>query len=113
MFKKRPSKAELRDQLNAEVNQYLQKGGEIEQVEMGESGLVDGRYNHHKTSFDNPGPTERTPVHALLSTIDSRRKNKTASATIQSRATPPKKVPKQKVIYDDFGDPIRTVWVEE
>jgi len=112
MFKKRPSKAELRDQLNAEVNQYLQKGGEIEQVEMGESGLVDGRYNHHKTSFDNPGPTERTPVHNLLSTIDSRRKKK-ASTTAPKKTKEPKKTPQKKVIYDDFGDPIRTVWTEE
>ena len=109
MFKKRLSKAEQRDQLNAEVNQYLQKGGEINQVEMGESGLVDGRYNHQRTSFERPTPTERTPVHTLLSTIDSRRKNKTAPSTIQPRTQTPKK----KVIYDDFGDPVRTVWVDE
>jgi hypothetical protein len=109
MFKKKPSKSELRDQLNAEVDQFLKKGGEIEQVEMGESALIDGRYNHHKSSLDRPSPQERTPVHGLLSAIDSRRKK-----NITPSKNPPRlKTPKQKIIYDDFGDPIRTVWVDE
>lgn len=109
MFKKRPSKSELRDQLNAEVAQFLKKGGEIEQVEMGESALIDGRYNLHKSTLDRPSPQERTPIHGLLSTIDSRRKGKVPATKNQPRI----KVPKEKVIYDDFGEPVRTVWVDE
>ncbi|MAY42276.1 MULTISPECIES: hypothetical protein [unclassified Neptuniibacter] len=109
MFKKRTSKSELRDQLNAEVAQFLKKGGEIEQVEMGESALIDGRYNQHKSSLDRPSPQERTPVHGLLSAIDSRRKKKASPSKNSTRL----KTPKEKVIYDDFGDPVRTIWVDE
>lgn len=109
MFKKRPTKAELRDQLSAEVTQFLKKGGEIKQVEMGASGLVDGRYNQPNKSFDRTPPQERTPVHGLLATIDARRKQKSASATSKKPASRTRK----KIIYDDFGEPIRTVWIDE
>ncbi|WP_415900574.1 hypothetical protein [Neptuniibacter sp. QD48_11] len=108
MFKKSPSKAELRDQLNAEVSRFLEKGGEIKQVEMGESGLVDGRYTHHKSNFERTKPQERTPVHGLLATIDARRKSKTATAAKTKRGKP-----RKKIIYDDFGEPVRTVWIDE
>lgn len=108
MFKKAPSKAELRDQLNAEVSRFLEKGGEIKQVEMGESGLVDGRYTHHKSNFEQAKPQERTPVHGLLAAIDARRKSKTAPSSKSKRGKPHK-----KIIYDDFGEPIRTVWIDE
>ncbi len=111
MFKKRPSKSELRDQLDAEVHQFLKQGGKIEQVEMGESGLVDGRYNLHKTGYNGspPAAQERTPVHSLLATIDSRRKSKSTHTPNRQRT----RAPRKKVIYDDFGDPIRTIWIED
>ncbi|WP_286239388.1 hypothetical protein [Neptuniibacter halophilus] len=109
MFKKRPTKAELRDQLSAEVSQFLKKGGEIKQVEMGASGLVDGRYNQHKARFDHPKPAERTPIHGLLAAIDARRKSKLQPGNRKTTQTSPRK----KVIYDDFGEPVRTVWVDE
>lgn len=112
MFKKGPSKSELRDQLDAEVHQFLKKGGEIEQVEMGESGLIDGRYNLQKTGYERstPTPQERTPVHNLLATIDSRRNGKTSAPASKSK---PSSSPRKKVIYDDFGDPVRTIWTDE
>lgn len=109
MFKKRPTKAELRDQLNAEVSQFLQKGGKIQCVDMGESGLVDGRYTQYKGGFERTQPQERTPVHGLLATIDSRRKQKSRPIG----ATTKRSTPQKKVIYDDFGEPIRTIWVED
>jgi len=111
MFKKSPSKAELRDQLDAEVARFLQQGGKIKQVAMGESGLVDGRYNQHKPLFERPEPQQRTPVHNLLAHIDARRKQKT-TRTVSKRRTSTNNARKQ-VIYDDFGEPVRTVWVDE
>lgn len=109
MFKKRPTKAELRDQLSAEVTQFLNKGGEIKQVEMGASGLVDGRYNQQNKPFDRTPPQERTPVHGLLATIDARRKQKSSSSVPQKHVSRTRK----KIIYDDFGEPVRTVWIDE
>lgn len=108
MFSKKPTKSELRNQLSAEVSQFLKEGGAIKQVEMGASGLVDGKYNSLKGTFDKSSQTTRTPVHGLLATIDSRRGQKTKAV---SKTT--NKAPKKKVIYDDFGEPIRTVWIDE
>lgn len=108
MLKKHPTKAELRDQLNAEVEQFLQKGGEIQEVKMGETGLIDGRYSQQKNHFERSAPQARTPVHGLLATIDSRRKSKE-----KLRHSTKKSLPKKKIIYDDFGEPVRTVWVNE
>ncbi len=108
MFKKRPTKTEQRDQLQAEISRFLQDGGKIEQVEMGETGLVDGRYNTNKRNFDRPSPQERTPVQGLLSVIDSRRKSK-----IKAKVTKRNSSPRKKIIYDDFGEPVRTIWVDE
>lgn len=107
MFKKRQTKAELRQQMQAEVAAFVKKGGAIQQVQMGESGLIDGRYNSAKPAFTPAKNTERTPVGELLSVIDARRKKKSAAATKPTRK------PRKKVIYDDFGEPLRTVWVDK
>ncbi|MGH1432318.1 MAG: hypothetical protein ACRBB4_14510 [Neptuniibacter sp.] len=108
MFKKKATKSEIRNQLQAEVSMFLQNGGSIQQVEMGASGLVDGKYSSLKSSFEKTAPQSRTPVHGLLATIDNRKKRNQPTSAAKS-----KKRPTQKVIYDDFGEPVRTVWVEE
>lgn len=108
MFKKKPTKAELRNQLQAEVSVFLKNGGAIKQVEMGETGLVDGKYSSLKSNFEKSPTQTRTPIHGLLATIDNRRKSGKHPTTIKT-----KKSTKKKVIYDDFGEPLRTVWVVE
>jgi hypothetical protein len=107
MFSKKPTKAELRHQLQAEVSQFLQGGGTIKQVDMGATGLVDGKYSSLKGTFSQPTQS-RTPVHSLLAAIDSRRSAKKGSTPKNGRSRPT-----QKIIYDDFGEPVRTVWVDE
>lgn len=105
-MKKRVSKKELRDSLNQDIEQYLEKGGEVHEFERGESGLVNGRYNEQAMSFEKR--QERTPVPDVLRAIDERR---------EARRKPQRKPetkrqsgPKKKVIYDDFGEPLRVVW---
>lgn len=105
-MRKRVSKKELRDSLNQDIEHYLQKGGEVHEFERGESGLVDGSYNEHALSFEKR--QERTPVTDVLRTIDERR---------EARRKPQRKSeivrpsgPKKKVIYDDFGEPLRVIW---
>lgn len=107
MLKKQPTKAELRSQLDAQVNQFLEKGGQIQEVAMGESGLIDGRYTTHRAGYGSPKSQQRTPVHGLLAKIDSRRKRSQAANTIKPKPQ------RKKVIYDDFGEPLRTVWTDE
>lgn len=101
-----PTKAELREQLREEVRRYLEKGGRVEQVDRGVSGRGDA-LPVKKVLFDTPRET-RTYVTDLIASIDARRRpspspHKTAKA----------KSPRLKTIFDDFGEPLRKVWVEE
>lgn len=109
MFKKRPTKAELRSQLSSQVDQFIKHGGKIQEVEMGETGLIDGRYNTHRSGQSAPKAQERTPVHGLLAQIDARRKSSKQKTSKNLRA----RTQKKKIIYDDFGEPVRTIWTDE
>ena len=105
-MKKRASKQEIRDSLKQDIERYLSDGGEVHEFERGESGLVDGRYNEQAMSFEKR--QERTPVPDVLRAIDERRdaRRKPQKKTTEKRSSGPNK----KVIYDDFGEPLRVVW---
>lgn len=101
---KRPSKAELRKQLDDEVQHFIEHGGEVQELPRGATGLVDGRYQ--ALGFDRKSET-RTDVTEVLKTIDQRREQqRKPKPTPQKKSQPPQK----KIIYDDFGEPIRIVW---
>ncbi|WP_136679744.1 hypothetical protein [Neptunomonas sp. XY-337] len=104
---KRPSKAEIRRQLEQQMQRYIANGGEVEKIERGASGLVDGAYDRNSFVFGQP-KQERTPVPEALAAIDSRRHFKTEKQTYSFS-----KRPRKKIIYDDFGEPVREIWVEE
>ncbi len=110
MFERRPSKAELRSRLKAEVEAFVNKGGQIQQVKMGESGLVDGRYPLGRAYMERPAAPDRTPVPELLVAIDSRRKSTKPASPQRGKS---RRTPSQKTVYDDFGEPLRKIWVEE
>ncbi|GAA6145944.1 hypothetical protein NBRC116585_20620 [Thalassolituus maritimus] len=105
-MKKRVSKKELRDSLNQDIEQYLEKGGEVHEFDRGESGLVNGRYNEQAMSFEKR--QERTPVPDVLRAIDERREARRKPQ--RKSETKRQSGPKKKVIYDDFGEPLRVVW---
>lgn len=106
-MKKRPTKREVRSQLDQEIDDFLKQGGAVQEMPHGASGLVDGRYGQALT-FEG-GSEQRTPVNDALKNINQRKKqNRVKSA---ARPATPKK-PRKKVIYDDFGEPVRVVWEE-
>ena len=105
---KRPTKRQLRDQLNQEVEDFLRLGGQVKEVARGETGLNNGRYVDNTLTFDKP-KEERTPLSDVLKTIDQRREAK--KHPVSSR--PVKRRPKKKIIYDDFGEPLCVVWEDE
>jgi hypothetical protein len=100
------TKHELREELNQQVEEYLQHGGTVNEVATGVSG------RDINAPFVNifpaqPGAEPRTPVGELVAAIEARRK-----------PTPPPKHPRKlrprkKIILDDFGQPLRWEWVEE
>jgi hypothetical protein len=102
---KRPTKREIHQQMQQEISQFLNQGGEVHEFERGESGLVNGKLGNRTSGFAQ-GKQQRTPLNQVLNTLDERKKTNTP-------ATPktPRK-PYKKIIYDDFGEPVREVWVE-
>lgn len=101
---KRPTKSEVRDQINNEVEAFLRRGGEVKEMQRGETSLINGNYNDRSLGFEKP-KEERTPVNEVLQTIDQRKHEK-RKPVVKQRASGPRK----KVIYDDFGEPVRIIW---
>ena len=52
----------------------------------------------------------RTPVPEVVAAIEARRLAKKSRAPQRQRRLPH---PRRKVIYDDFGEPLRRIWQEE
>lgn len=106
---KPPSKQQLREQLQRQMQRYLQQGGEVHSFERGASGLQDGRYSERSLGFEKPA-AERTPVDDVVRTIDQRRRQRKHGNKNHTRRSPQ---PKRRVIYDDFGEPLRVVWDDD
>lgn len=104
MIKPKTTKKDTRKELESLVDQFIKAKGEIQQIDMGESGLVDGKYNTSHMGFSEP-KKERTPLNHVVAALQQKKKP-------SPPASLPKKKPKKKIIYDDFGDPIRWVWEE-
>ena len=103
---KRPTKTEIRNSLAAQVNEYLNQGGQIKQFDQGDSSLVDGKYDRNQFVYGLP-KQQRTPISETLNVIDNRKKQR---LTVPS--TRPRLRRVKKTIYDDFGEPLREVWVD-
>jgi hypothetical protein len=104
---KPPTKAQIRAELQAAVDSYLAHGGEIEQVDRGISGRED--HNQLKKPLFTEPKVSRTLVNDLIARIESRRRpprRPSTRRTIKAR-------PRMKTLYDDFGEPIRKIWVDE
>ena len=85
---------------------YLRQGGEIQQVPTGVSGRDNPLESLRMPLFNEP-KVSRTPIPEVLEAMDARRQKK---PTVKK---PSKPGPIEKTIYDDFGEPIRKVWVDE
>ncbi len=94
----------MREEIEQQVQDFLRSGGEVKEIPRGQSGVARGELI--RPVFNDGKPKEtRTPCGELLKSIDSRRllKEKPKLATNHRRA-------KRRVIYDDFGEPLREVW---
>lgn len=106
MFSNRPTKKQLRQEHDRKIAEFLANGGEIQKIRAGATGLVDGSYNtRHIRLYGSK--THHTPLKGVTAAIDARKHKK----------APTKPAPKTgsyaRVIFDDFGEPVRTVWVHQ
>lgn len=105
-MKKPITKAHIRSEMEQQIADYLTKGGEVDEIERGISGRSDGPLRPDNTAFQQP-KIGRTYVPEIVAAIDSRRNQK----SVKPKAV--KRRPRKKMIYDDFGEPLRWEWVEE
>ncbi len=109
-MKKLPSKQDVRRQIESQVDDYLAKGGTIKTIPQGISGHENQQGLHRPIHqlFDQPKQTH-THIPEVLAALDERKKKKSNI----KKPSVKKPRPKEKIIYDDFGEPLRRIWVEE
>ena len=108
-------KARQRDQLQRQIDEFLSRGGHIRQVPAGASGApVGGDWRHQHFSprqapANDTTPPPRVPLHHVIATIEARKQaRRQKPARLKAR-----RGPRRKLIYDDFGEPLRWQWVDE
>mgnify|MGYP006176524823 FL=1 len=99
-----PTKAEMRAELERQIQDYLQTGGVVQDVPRGISGHLDNR-NLFGNLGQNPPRQERTPVDDVVQALEARKHPHT---NIKKN-----KRPRKKLLTDDFGEPLRWIWVED
>lgn len=102
------SKNFIRRELRKKTEEFLGKGGEIKKCQIGETGEPADQ-PRVKSVFVSPSPIKkRTYVNEMVAQLDQRKRK-----TAPKPAPKASKRPRKKVIYDDFGEPLREVWVDE
>ena len=111
-MKKTVSKADIRHELLTETERFLAQGGQVETIAQGISGKDPGDppVFLNRRLFMEP-KAQRTPVPEVVAAIEARRKEKLSRKP--QRKSRRLARPRRKTIYDDFGEPLRRVWVEE
>lgn len=105
MFSKRPNKKQIRREHEQKIADFLAQGGTIKCVPPGATGLIDGRYHTRHIRIERTHET-RTPIPEVVAAIEARRPGKKTSKTTAK----PKHQSYRKVVYDDFGEPVRVIW---
>lgn len=105
-MKKPKTKAQVRNEIDQHVRDYLNRGGEVSQHPQGASNRELGIHPFKSPPAEKPTEA-RTPVADEIAAIESRRKAKTKDKPLRP------KQPRKILITDDFGQPLRWVWEDE
>lgn len=109
-FKKPPSKAQLRARLDQDIDAFIASGGEINEIDQGETALEPSGATPPVPVFTDTKKS-RTPLDHVIAELNARRSLKTKPRTNPRRTRKPQA--RKRIIYDDFGEPLRTVWDDE
>ena len=111
-MKKPVSNDDIRRELQQEIDNFLEQGGRVENIPQGTSGKNPGDppLSLNRRLFVEPKST-RTHIPEVVAAIEARRKAKLQRTPKPKRSRAGK--PKRKIIYDDFGEPLRKVWVDD
>jgi hypothetical protein len=101
------SKRILRQDILRKTEEYLSRGGEIKKYRAGES-AERADIPRKKAEFVGLKLSNQSDLNEVILAIDERKANLRNSPSVLPRSTP-----RKKVIYDDFGEPLREVWIEK
>lgn len=107
-MKRKPTKAQLREMMSQDILSYESNGGSVQQINSGVSGVVGGPLKAQETVLFDEKKEPRSYVNDVVAAIDSRKKS-----AHKKKAKPKTSKPKRKLVYDDFGEPLRWVWEDE
>ena len=97
--------------LRRQMDDFLARGGRIMEVPPGASGLTDGRALPAFRTFSPAQVSRHTPLTDVVATIETRRQAQRRARHAASRKR--RRTPRRKLLYDDFGEPLRWVWVDD
>lgn len=105
------SKAALRRELEQATRRFLRGGGEVQRVPTGTSAWEPGKRPPPAQPLFIQPRRKRTPVNEVVATLNARReamkrKRKPVAKRRSERA-------RRRIIYDDFGEPLRRIWVDD
>lgn len=95
----------LRARINKQTEEFLSRGGRIEAVPSGVSGR-DNPTQGIRPVFER-SQTTRTELPEVVAAIENR---KQAMRKGSSKKKLRSRQPRKKLIYDDFGEPLRWEW---
>jgi hypothetical protein len=104
MIQKLKTKKDVREEMEREISQYLTSGGAINEIQQGISGRENNSNLNQTIPFVEGEKQTRTPLTEEVKSLDERKNKK------KSLASSPVYRPKKRIIYDDFGEPVREVW---
>ena len=109
-MKKPPTKQDMRERLKKQVAAFLSDGGEVKALKTGESAYDRSSIPPTTPPIFEARKAERTPLNDVIAALDARRAEKRSRKKMVRRRTPKRR---RQVVYDDFGEPLRVIWIEE
>ena len=104
----RSSKKSIRGDIQRKTEEFLSRGGEIKKHERGETGEPADKPRARSVFVSNQPRQTRTYINDVVSAVDSRKKK-----PAKSKSKPAAVGQRKKMLYDDFGEPLREVWVDD
>ena len=97
----------LRQDIIRKTAEYIARGGQIRKFRAGESAeRADGP--RRKAEFVGTDSSEQNDLTEVILEIDKRKTNFKKPPPVCSKSAP-----RKRIIYDDFGEPLREVWVQK
>lgn len=105
------TKAQIRLELENQIQEFLQDGGAVNNIPRGQSGHINNQ-NLFSSQGGSAPPLSRTPVDDVVKALEERKHTKSGQ-TKDGRSIGTTKGRRKKLITDDFGEPLRWVWIED